>query len=260
MSKNVNGQELLLGRAKVYISRYVAGVRSIEEFFLGNVLAFEITPSVEKIEAKDFTTPASPTIASDTIGQSLQLRMQCQQFNLKNLALAFGGQVGALAQSSGGPVSNEAVSDVLQGNFYQLGGTTSPKRNVTSVVVTDVPGTTTFVANTDYEVDAATGRIYIIPGGGIADGTDLHVDYSYTAASNKKVGAGLEPEVLAFVRLVGNNKRGKNAEVQIWRVNLSSTGAVPFIGEEYASFVLEGEIESDAAGHPNDPYFQLIEL
>lgn len=260
MSKNVNGQELLLGRGKVYLARFVAGVRSKEELFLGNVLAFELTPSVEKIQAKDFTTAASPTIASDTTGQTQQLRMQCQQFNLDTLALAFGGQVGALAQSSGGPITNEAIADVVQGRFYQVGGVVTPKRNLTSVTVTGASGTPTYVLNTDYELDAVRGRVYIIPGGGIADGTDIEVDYSFTAATNKKVGAGLEPEVLSFIRFVGDNKRGKNLEIQVWRVNLSSTGAVPFIGEEYASFVLEGEVESDASGHPNDPFFQIIEL
>lgn len=258
MAKEVNGQNVLLGAGKIYVDRYVSGVKT-GELFLGNCTGLEVTPAVERIQMRSSASKARAVIASDVTSQTLTLRITGTEFSLENYALAFGGNVSALSQGSGGPVSNEVITSVTQGRYYQVGGA-SPKRNITSVTVTGPSGTPTHVLNTDYEIDAARGRIYIVPGGGIATGSNIEVDYSYTAATNKTVLAGLEASILAFVRYVADNNRGKNVELEIWRTNLASNSAVALIGTEYANFTLEGEIEADNSGHPTEPYFRLTEL
>ncbi len=53
-----------------------------------------------------------------------------------------------------------------------------------SVVATDHAGTTTYVEGADYVIDYADGKFFTITaanGGTIGDGTDVHVDYTYTA-------------------------------------------------------------------------------
>lgn len=50
-----------------------------------------------------------------------------------------------------------------------------------TVVVTSDPAGTTYVEGTDYVIDYANGQLYTLAAGSIGDGTDLLVDYTYTA-------------------------------------------------------------------------------
>lgn len=253
MAKEVDGSEVYLGSGKVYFAERVNDVLTGEDF-LGDISTLEITPAISEIEKKSSATAARPVIASDVTDYSLTVRMTGGQFNKGNLARAFGGEIGSLVNGSGSVV-DEAIANVEQGKYYPL-----TKRNVGTVVVTSDPAGTTYDVTDDYEVDAATGRIYIVPGGAIADGSEILVDFAYSAETKVTVKAGLKARSYGFLRFIGNNTRGKKFELQIWKLGLSSTGAVGFIQDQYGEFTLEGKIEADLSGHAAEPYFRLIEL
>ncbi|MGD9871819.1 MAG: phage tail sheath subtilisin-like domain-containing protein [Thauera sp.] len=63
---------------------------------------------------------------------------------------------------------------------------------VSNVVVKDSAGTTTYVPDTDYTLDAATGTIQRKPGGAIASGAALKVDYQY-----------LDPQLVTASDIIG---------------------------------------------------------
>src|SRR5690606_38351652 len=102
-----------------------------------------------------------------------------------------------------GGAQTENLADVQQGLHYQLGVSAnrpagakgivgSEDSNSTGAVVVYEAGDSNsaagaFIEGTDYTVDAQLGRVYIVPGGGIADGTDLTVEYTVRASTFTRV-------------------------------------------------------------------------
>jgi hypothetical protein len=105
-----------------------------------------------------------------------------------------------------------------------------------------------------------TGRIYIVEGGGIADAANIEVDYTYATISLPTVRGMNQTSVKGMIRFIGDPARGPKYECQIWRASIRADGAIGFISDEYASWTMTGDIESDAVNHPNEPHFRLIQL
>lgn len=95
----------------------------------------------------------------------------------ENMALFLVGDTNTINQT-GTTVTDESIT-VQQGHWYQLGEDVSNPtgvREISGVDVQDDTDTITYVENTDYELDLAKGRMYIIEGGSISNGDVLHID------------------------------------------------------------------------------------
>lgn len=254
MPEAVNGNNILLGRGKIYFDRFDTNGARTGELFLGNCPTFEITPSPEEIKKYSSADKAANLIASDVLRTSLALRIVGDEFSKDNLAMALFGDTSTLSQT-GSTVTNEAISGVLQGRYYPLS-----KRQVSVVTVTGPSGTPVYVANTDYKVDAVSGRIYIIEGGGIADAANIEVDFTYATIALPTVRGMNQTSVKGYLRFIGDPARGPKYECEIWRASVRADGAIGFISDEYSTFTLTGDIESDAVNHLNEPHYRLIRL
>lgn len=254
MGKEVNANNVLLGRGKLYFDRLDSAGNLTGEIFLGNCPTFEITPTPEEIKKHSSATAAADLICSDVIRTSLGISITGDEFSKENLARGLFGDNSTLSQT-GSTVSDESITGVLQDRFYA-----TLYRDISTVVVTDDPMTVTYVAGTDYDVDAVTGRIYIIAGGGIADDDDILVDYAYGTIALNTVRGMNQSSVRGLIRFIGDPSRGPKYEVICWRASVRADGAVGFISDEYASWSLTGELESDATNHPNEPHYLMIEL
>ncbi len=254
MPEVVNGNNILLGRGKIYFDRFDASGARTGELFLGNCPTFEITPTSEDVKKYSSADRSADLIASDVLRTTLALRIVGDEFSKENLAMALFGDTATLAQT-GASVTNEAIAGVLQGRYYPLS-----KRQVSAVTVSGTGGTPTYVLNTDYKVDAVSGRIYIVEGGGIDDGTDIEVDFTYATLSLPIVRGMNQTSVKGYLRFIGDPARGPKYECEIWRASVRADGAIGFISDEYASFTLTGDIESDAANHPDEPHYRLIKV
>ena len=168
--------------------------------------------------------------------------------------MALFGDTATLAQT-GSTVTAEEIASVLQGRYYALAN-----RQVSLVTMTGTGGTPTYVENDDYKVDAVTGRIYIVEGGAITDGTDIEVDYTYGTIDLPTVRGMNQTSVKGYIRFIADPARGPKYECEIWRASIRADGAIGFISDEYASFTLAGDIESDASNHPNEPHYRLIRI
>jgi hypothetical protein len=253
MSTEVDASKLLLGRGKVYFDRFDDNGVKTGERFLGNCPTFEITPTVEDIKKYSSASAAGDLIASDVLRTSLALRIVGDEFSKENLAMALFGDNSTLAQTTAA-ITDESILAVQQGCYYP-----TLYRQISAVVVTSDPAGTTYVLGTDYSVDAVTGRIYIIPGGGIADDDDILVDYTYATILLNTVRGMNTRAVKGFIRFIGDPARGPKYECQVWRAAIHADGAMGFISDEYANFTMTGDIESDAVNHPDDPHFLLID-
>ncbi len=228
-------KDYLLGAGKLYFDRFNDDGDKVGERYLGNSPGFSIT-----LESEDIEHESSDEAVSE-VDRRIQLKvkrsgsLQVDNVSIENLALFIQGDIATVTQAAVAVV-NEAISDVIQGYWYQLGNpATFPTgvRNVTSVVVTNVAGSTTYILNTDYVLDAEMGRIQIVEGGGIADGGDLHVDYTPAAETRDQIASSPTP-IKGALRYIADNRDGDNKDAYAPNCVLSPNGEMQMKGKEFA--------------------------
>lgn len=112
-------------------------------------------------------------------------------------------------------------------------------------------GTILRVVTTDYLVDAASGRIYVVPGGGLALAIgyaaalatpvdlELYVGYTPASESRTRISSGSAGSVTGAVRFIADNANGDNRDLYIASANLAPSGELPLITEgDLASFTI----------------------
>ena len=259
--KDVDGSLFLLGRGKVYFDRKTdAGIYTGEQF-LGNCPRVEITPSQESVEARSAADPASALVAYDIISQDYELGLKPNEFDPYNLALAFFGKEALYSQNNTAVVDEQlnpnsagVAQPVYQGRYYRLG---VDKRNIASVQAVRLAGTAT--TKTGWELDGVEARLYIVPGGDIADGAALEIDYTPTTVTDRPmVQAGESPTIEGRMRVVQNNKRGTNRTYEFWNVSFRSDEALSLIDNTYGEIQIKAKVLADPTGHPTNQYFRII--
>lgn len=251
-----SGSNLILGAGALYFDLFDTSGNKTGELHLGNCDKFELTPSTEMATKKSGLDAAKGVFKQAIKGLQYDLAITGCEFNKENLALLFLGSVGTLTQSTASVTGETLSSSVKKGRWYAC-----TKRGISAVTVkAGVAGSTAMTLTTDYTIDATTGRIYVVPGGGIADGDILKIDYTYATISKSKISAGTTPRLEGFMRYIADNAAGPNHEIQMWRVVLNPDGAIGFITDDFADWTLKGTVQYDAANHPTSPYFDIIEL
>jgi hypothetical protein len=254
---NANGENLLLGRGKVYFNRLRSDGSYIGETFLGNCTTLEGTTSDETREKYSSAEAASPLLKRANIRRTMELSLTLDEFSKFNLALATMGDNSFYTQNNTA-VTAEAHNNVTQGTWVKL-----TYRSVSTVVVKNDAGSpTTYTVTTDYVVDAATGRIYIVPGGAIADATNLRIDYAKATitTANPTVRAGVSGKIEGSLRFIGDPAEGPTWELEAWSVTLNPDGAIGFISDDFAEFTLKATVQADSVNHPTEPLYRLIYL
>jgi len=158
----------------------------------------------------------------DEITGSLVLR----QWNAGNLAWALMGT--EVAQTTtGGTVSDEDVTAPTDGGYLQLA-----HRDVSAVTVTDKPETKTYVEDVDYRLNARLGLIQAIPGGDIAAGDELLVDYTYAARTGYKIDIGTRVLIkIAVLANLRNEFTDEKLDLEFYKVGIAPSKEINFISE-----------------------------
>jgi hypothetical protein len=250
MPRVADGENLLLGRGKVYFNQLVATLGTGERF-LGNCMAFERKFTDTTVEAFSSADATGGLLKSSLARRAAEITIHGNEFSKENIALALLGDVSLHAQGAAS-ITNEAFTNVYQGRWYKL-----LYRNVSAVTVTGPSGTPTYTLTTDYLVDAETGRIYIVEGGGITDATgDIEVDYTYSAYTKATIRAGTQPTIEGFLRFIGEPAEGPTYEVEVWKVSIRSDAALALINDDYAEWSLQASVIADYTNHPNEPWWR----
>ena len=230
----------------------IAGVPSTHYRFAGNVSELRLATTDEVREKFSSVESAAPLLKRVVARRTMELIAVMDEYTMENLSLAMMGALSSAAQSVTA-VTNQAVNDVLQGRYYDLGS-----RNIAAVVVNTAPGGTLHVVDVDYTVDLVRGILYIIPGGGIADNTDLEVDFTRaTATTIETVDGGGTSVIEAKVLFESDNANGPNYKLQAWRVSITPEGELGFIGDDFGNFSLRMAIQNDGVNHPTNPNYVL---
>ncbi|KJR41894.1 hypothetical protein MCHI_002208 [Candidatus Magnetoovum chiemensis] len=222
----------------LYVARLDADGIKQGYLLLGNANSFKFdAPSIEK--------KTLPSKMRATRGQDLAVLIDKQTKTLgftltdisrKNLALAFFG-TDADASQTGASVTDEVVT-----GFHDKWSALA-KTNVSSVVVTDSAGTTTYDVDDDYVVNADDGMIWINPDGAITDGQSLKADYTYASTTAFKIEAYSDTQIDVAILLLGKNAIDDSTwRIEVPKVTLEPSAAFEVLSDDFATMDFKGTI------------------
>lgn len=226
-----------LGSGDLRFNRKVDGVYQGWLGF-GNATKFEIKENAEiKTRKSKQKSTYGQTLDSVPIKGDAEIAITLDDIDKDNLALAFLGTVSALAVT-GATVTAEAHVANLGASIRTV------QRKISTVVVKDQPGTTTYVENTDYSIEDATmGLVKIIDGGGISQGDSIQVDYAYGSIAGSKVEGGTDASIRVALMLDGENFADQTPVlVDVWEAELSPQSGVDFLADDFATLELNGTL------------------
>ena len=214
---------------------------------MGNATKFAITEGGEIKERKSrMRDTYGQVLDSVPVKEAAKIAVTVDDLKVENLALALLGDTSDISVSAGS-VTDEAMT-ARHDKYVALA-----HRDISSVVVTDSGGSTTYVANTDYVVHQRLGMIKALSTGSITDGQSLLVDYSYGALSGTKIEGSARPIIKGALKLDGENQvTEKDCIVDVWEAVLQPAAEVDFLAEEFNSLELEGTLNTPTGR--SDPY------
>lgn len=251
-----SSENLMLGAGVLYFDRFDSTGAKTGERHLGNCTAFTLTTEVEKVERYSSMDKAKRLYKSVVKSIKATGKITLDEFDPSNLALALLGDEGVVTQTAGTIAAGSATSFIAKkGNAVSLG-----KFNVTNVVVKDSTGSTTYVLNTDYILNAKAGVIFFPTQSAIVDASTIKVSYDWPVGSFPKVAGATQGKIEGFLRFLGDPTSGPAYFGEFWRVSVSPEGELGFISDDWGSFGLNIECQDDASNHPTDPMYRLVKL
>lgn len=221
-----HSNNIVLGAGRLFFDALDSSGNPTGERYMGDSPEFSVTVNATKVEDWSSDAPVAEKLLSIATEVTRQCQIQVKDVSIDNLALFLLGDSSPETQTAT-PVTGEAINNVQTGRYYQLGVTTSSPsgvRDVTSVSVTDA-SSTSYVEGTDYEVDLTTARIYIMPSGSIASGTNLLIDYTPTAGSRDRIVTNNLGAKFGALRYIADNTAGTNRDLYAPYVQLMPNGS-----------------------------------
>ena len=239
-------KQYVLGRGELYFDRMLPNTKDkTGERFIGNVTAFSMSIESENLEHFDSTQGIRQKDDSVLLQVNRSGTLTTDNIEADNLALFILGDTAAVAQVAT-PVTNETITVGARDRYYQLGTTvTNPSgvRGVSAVTVTGVGGTPVYSAVTDYTLDAALGRIYIPPTSTIPATGSIRANYTPTANSRERLSSANAGSINGALRFVAKNPKGPVRDVFLPYVQLTPSGELNFIGDEWLAMTFTLDIQ-----------------
>lgn len=207
---------------------------------VGNVPNLVISLETDVQDHKESMTGKRLTDYRLITEQRARVTMTLEKFTKKNLMLLMYGS--DQSTTSATSVTNEVLAasslTVAVGDIFFTKFPT-----VSSLVLKT--NTTTLVLNTDYSLDAATGKITILSIGSMVAGT---LNVAYSAAAYESVVLFKDPNKERAIRFEGLNTADaeRKVTVELYRVLFDPAGNVALINDELAQFEIEGSVLVDS--------------
>ena len=221
-----------LGMGDTYIDRDVLG----KFYLLGNVTKFAINETETDIKERVSKMTSTYGQALDRVAMAKPAKISIESDGItgRNIAIALRASIEDLSDS--GNVTDEAFTAKLD-YFVPLA-----HMGVSTVVVTNVGATTTYVVDTDYVVEAQTGMIKALSTGDITADQSLLIDYAY-ANTGKKIKGSQATEIECAIRFKGINKtNSKKCTIIIYKARLISNTEIDFLSDDFQKLGLEGTL------------------
>jgi hypothetical protein len=256
MGINADGDNVLLGRGKIFFNRNDDSGDPTGLRFMGNCTLFEITTSDENKDIFSSAEASAPLLKRVNIRRTVELSIEFDEYTKENMALALMGDEDTQSSPSSTPVSGESHV-VNTGRAYQLGTDTEPARDVTSVTISGL------TEDVDYKVIADAGLIYIMTsaeGGSVTDGDTISVDYTPSGSTYQTVKGGTAAKIEGALRFLGDPATGQKWDVQVWDVQITPDSALGLISDDFASSKLKATVQADAVNHPGESLYRATKM
>lgn len=187
------------------------------ELYIAETPGFELTVSPTSVEIKSDDGPVAETLLNVSTETTRNFKMSTKNIIAAALALFIGADVSAkttsVASVTAKPINGGVA--VVGGKWYQLGVDATNPTGVRAIgTVAIKTGVTTHAAGTDYILDAALGRIYIVPGGG-CEGDIMTSDYATTAVSWEQISSNDLGSKRGALRYIADNTAGENRDIYV---------------------------------------------
>lgn len=248
----------MLGKGSLLVDIYDANGGLTGYQHIGNANKCELEIKDDKATLYQSVNATPSLIATAVKKRDVMLSITGTDFKFNNLAKALMASSGAetILATGSTPVTGEALASATAVKHGRYFGTLG--RNITSVVVHQSGSPLTL--GSDYViVDQEEGLIFFPATSTVSDTAAVTIDYTPANINMAQVAGAVQPFVRSRVRFVPDPTDGKRIGAEFWQVNLSPTGKLGLIQDEYANWELEGMLLNDSANHPNSPYFLLTD-
>lgn len=233
-----------LGAGDLYIARYNPATAQFDAF-KGPYEAtkFEIKPNVE---LKEMSSRGRATygqvLESVALPRPADFTLDLAEINKESLAIALLGEQSTFNQGSGTFVDEPIV--VQKGSWSEL-----PYQNLAEagLTVKSADGLTTYVLDTDYEVNYRLGWVRVKEGSAIVNGVTLEVSGSYSAITGTQIRGAVTSQIRAKFRLDGVNFADQQPViVDVYEAIISADSAFDFLADDFATLSLPGRLKTPA--------------
>ena len=246
MSINHVANEYQIPRGRVYFDPFDANGNLTGEEPFGNCPG--VTLNIASTKADHYSSESGLRVkdASVVVEVNRGGTLQVDNISVSNLGRFLAATHEEVSQTDDPVAGAEYV--VRVGRQYQLGQTpTNPggHRDISTVVITtDDVSPVTLVLGDDYELDAARGRMRILPGGLVEDGDTIVVGYSKPERKWYRLRTGSQTELRGALRIIADNASGDNRDYYMPDVTLTPDGDLPIItdGVEFIAMSMGLEV------------------
>ena len=214
---------------------------------VGNVPELTINIETSKLEHKESETGSRLTDLTIITEKKGTFEFKLENLSLDNLAMGLWGETAVVAGGTVAVGSPEtiAIDKFAVGKRYAMA---NPK--VSTVVVKDSTGVTTYTTPADYTVDTNNGTITITQGGAIALATasaGVNIKVSYAYAGHTKVYAFTQANPpTRWLRFEGiNTVDNSRVVIDIFKAQFDPLTGYGLINTELGSVAMKGAVLAD---------------
>ena len=231
-----------IGSGDVYLALIGVGGVLGPLLDVGNTTKLAIKPNSDIKEQKSKKRDSyGDTLETVALKQPADLSMTLETVNRANLRYAFMGEDASYAQTAG-TVSGSPGETVIAalGGWVKLA-----HEEVSSVVLKDSTGTTTYVLGTDYEINARLGMVRALVGGAITDAQSLRAAYSYASFTGAAIRGNVKPQIRAYLLLDGKNLVDDSIGIlECWEIVLSANSEFDWFKDDFNTIELAGRLKT----------------
>lgn len=240
----------MLGKGSILLDVFDEAGNPTGYQHLGNCTTVEQEIKDDKAELYQHINATPTLIATAVKKRTVSLKMTGTDFSSDHMAIALMAngktQLAVAAASVAGEVL-AAATVTKKGKYF---ATLQRNLDPTSISIGSL------VAGTDYVVeDPLEGIIYFPLDSGVDDNGEVSIDYSTLEATFDQVAGAVKPFVKGKLRFAPDPTDGQKIGVEWWKCNLTPTGKLELIKDDYGNWELEVMVLDDSENHPDAPYF-----
>ena len=214
-----HNNNIVIGAGEVYLIRLDDRDQPLGERYVGDSVACQLEVSVEELTVFAGDGALVRKLVDKPAQITRTFRLTLHDITMDNLALFVMGETDEQEDEAGTDVNVNEAHTVTPGYWYPLGvGKTAPAGVAAVSAVDDefvvatgqvATDDNTKEKGTDYLLDAARARFYIVPGGTIAADTTVYVDYKALKRETPRIQAIKPQSIRAGLRYLETPALGR---------------------------------------------------